>query len=95
MTNLQIVINEAITNNIFTEDQLQGYIDEGDIPLKTFLEWRKAGYIVRKGQKARLETKLWLKARKKKDKKNQEEDSHFIMAPAYLFTADQVAKIGE
>lgn len=95
MTNMEIVISEAIAKNIFTEDQIEGYISEGDIPLKTFAEWRKSGFIVRRGQKARLETKLWKMRPKKKDKEDDEQKDQFILVPAYLFTADQVAPIAE
>ena len=90
MTNLEIVVNEAILNGVFTEDQVQGYLSEGDLPLKTFKSWLDAGFIVRKGQKARVQTKT----RKKSDKTDDEQDKDkFILVPAYLFTADQVAPI--
>lgn len=99
MTNLEIVIGEAINHGVFTEEQIQGYLSEGDLPLKTFKSWQDAGYTVRKGQKARLQTKLWqLKAKKKKEAAESQEDEKnekFILVPAYLFTLDQVAKIGE
>lgn len=99
MTNLEIVIGEALTQGVFTEEQIQGYLSEGDLPLKTFKSWQDAGYIVRKGQKARLQTKLWqLKPKKKKDDAGDPEDDkneRFILVPAYLFTMDQVTKIGD
>ena len=95
MTNFEIVVNEAILNGVFTEDQVQGQLSEGDLPLKTFKSWLDAGFIVRKGQKARVQTKLWkMKTRKKSDKTDDEQDKDkFILVPAYLFTADQVAPI--
>ena len=99
MTNLEIVIGEAINQGVFTEEQIQGYLSEGDLPLKTFKSWQDAGYTVRKGQKARLQTKLWqLRNKKKKeteDSKDEVKNDTFILVPAYLFTLDQVAKIGE
>lgn len=97
MTNLEIVVSEAIANNIFTEDQIQGYLSEGDLPLKTWKSWRDAGFVVRKGQKARCITKLWqLKPRKKSEAESDEEQKdRFILVPAYLFTADQVARISD
>ena len=93
MTNLEIVINEALAKEIFTEEQVEGYISEGDIPLKTFKEWQKAGFMVKRGQKARLETRLWKLCPGKKEEENVESSERFILVPAYLFTKDQVFKI--
>jgi len=97
MTNLEIVISEALANGIFTEEQIEAYISEGDIPLKTYKSWHDAGFIVRKGQKARLQTRLWQLRAKKKSDENEEENNkeRFILVPAYLFTADQVARIAD
>ena len=96
MTNLEIVVSEAIAAKIFTEDQVEGYLSEGDLPLKTFKAWHDAGFIVRRGQKARLQTKLWQPRKHKKDEKEDEDlKSRFVLVPAYLFTADQVAPIAE
>lgn len=103
MTNFEIVMQEALANNIFTEEQLQGFIEEGDIPLKTWQSWRNAGFVVRKGQKARCITKLWqLKPVKKKDVASAEQsaeesasESKFILVTAHLFAADQVARIAD
>ena len=97
MTNLEIVISEALANGIFTEEQIEAYISEGDIPLKTYKSWHYAGFIVRKGQKARLQTRLWQLRAKKKSDENEEENNkeRFILVPAYLFTADQVARIAD
>ena len=41
-----------------TESALRGFIYTGD-NLKTFAEWKKAGYTVIKGQKAFISTNLW------------------------------------
>ena len=97
MTNIEIVISEALNNGIFTEEQIEGFLSEGgDIPLKTYRAWQDSGFTVRKGQKAKLETKLWKKKMPKKNiKKNEEEGKEkFILVPAYLFSLEQVVKIG-
>ena len=99
MTNLDIIIQEALANNIFTEEQIEGYLTEGDLPLKTYLSWKNAGYQIKKGEKAVLSTKLWkVRPKKKREEdtdRNEEDQEQFILVPAHLFTLDQVVKIGE
>ncbi len=90
MNNIHIIATEAVTQGIFTEDQVQAYISEGDLPIHTFDMWSKAGFIVRKGQKARLITKLWKPAKVKNRETGREEDG-WVKVKAFLFTADQVA----
>ena len=50
MTNLEIIISEAVKQGIFSEEQIEAYLIEGDLPLKTYKSWKEAGFIVRKGQ---------------------------------------------
>lgn len=50
--------------------------------LKTYQQWKKAGYQVKKGQKAYVYTDLWKK-----------QGSRFVMAGAYLFTDNQVESV--
>ena len=97
MTNLEIIISEAVKQGIFSEEQIEAYLIEGDLPLKTYKSWKEAGFIVRKGQKAKLRTKLWQLKVPDKKKENEEKEitESFILAPAYLFTADQVVPITE
>lgn len=98
MTNKEIIIAEALQNKIFTEEQIKAFLSEsGDIPLKTFNAWMECGYMVRKGQKARVQTKLWKLTKKKQDNEENEKEKKekFILVPAFLFTLDQVVRIGD
>lgn len=100
MTNQEIVAHEAIVNKIYTQEQIESMaLTMQDFGLHTYGEWRKAGYQVRKGEKARIKTYLWKKSKKPeyeeaedgKVKKNQ----RFFLCKTYLFTRDQVDKIEE
>ena len=98
MTNLQIIASEAIANNIYTEQEVEKIIGAGyRLPIHTFAEWKRMGYIVRKGEHATITTRLWKFTNKKQDAAddadgNQEPD-HYYLAKAFLFTKDQVEKI--
>lgn len=97
MTNLQIIANEAIANNLYTEEQVEElFATNGCLPLFTFAEWKKAGYFVRKGEKAKLTCYIW---KKKKGAKVEEENAtdeqkerEFFMCKAFFFTPEQVEK---
>lgn len=100
MTNQEIVVHEAIVNGIYTQEQIESMASTmQDFGLHTYGEWRKMGYQVRKGEKAKIATHLWKKLKKPayeetengKTKKNQ----RFYLCKAYLFTRDQVEKIEE
>lgn len=69
--------------------------------LKTFSEWRKAGYSVKKGETAFMKLDLWKPFTKKLTDENnkpiidpetgkQEEESRFMLKASHLFTASQV-----
>jgi antirestriction protein ArdC len=64
--------------------------------LKTFNEWAKAGYVVKKGEKAFLALELWKPFTKKLDEKdekgNPKEEQRFMLKMTSLFTPDQVEK---
>jgi antirestriction protein ArdC len=64
--------------------------------LKTFQEWAKAGYVVKKGEKAFLALELWKPFNKKLDEKdengNQKEEQRFMLKMSHLFTPSQVEK---
>lgn len=100
MTNLQIITETAIAENIFTEEQVEKFFSEfGMLPLFTFAEWKKKGYFVKKGEKAKMQCFIW---RKKKNKANKEatEDNteetnerEFFKVKAFFFGIEQVEKI--
>ena len=98
MTNAEIIFESAIANGIFTEEQAIAHIKEkGCLPLHTFNEWRKMGYCVKKGEKAKMTCDIWRMTNYKKDenaeKEQEEKDDHFYMKKAFFFTAEQVEKI--
>lgn len=93
MTNFEIIASEAVTNGIFSESQIEEYLKSGNIPLKTFAEWKNCGFIVKRGQKARLKTKLWMLRPEKSEEQADELKKNFILVPAYLFSDEQVTPI--
>jgi antirestriction protein ArdC len=64
--------------------------------LKTFNEWAKAGYVVKKGEKAFMALELWKPFTKKLDEKDEngkeKEEQRFMLKMSHLFTPDQVEK---
>lgn len=96
MTNLEIVAQEVIVRNLLTEEQVEEMIvNFGQLPYKTYQEWKYSGYQVKKGSKAIIKTKLWKKVKEKKVKEDDQDSSKFILVPASLFGADQVEKIAQ
>lgn len=100
MTNTEIIINEAVENGLYTMEQIENILASGHmIPLHTFQAWKSAGYIVKKGEHARITTRLWRFTNK--SRKNNEVDEntdgtnneHYYLAKAFLFTSDQVERI--
>jgi hypothetical protein len=82
MSNLEIITNESTLKN-FPYDGSN---------LLTFGEWKKRGYVPRKGEKAFLSTKLWKKTTKI-DKQTGKTESFFCLVTSHLFTFDQVTKL--
>ena len=64
--------------------------------LKTFQEWAKAGYVVKKGEKAFMQLELWKPFIKKLDEKDEsgkeKTEQRFMLKKSSLFTPDQVEK---
>ena len=55
MNNTTLIVNAALNAEIFTEEQVQQFLEQtGEIPLHTFKGWKERGYIIRKGQKSRF-----------------------------------------
>lgn len=96
MTNEEIILKEALENNIFSQNEIEKYVSKGMvIPFHTFNVWKEMGYKVKKGEKG-FATHLWkYKSHKDKDKDQegeQQEGYCYYLAKAYLFTLDQVEK---
>ena len=85
------------TNKEMIEEManLTGYEYDGE-NLKTFQEWAKAGYIVKKGEKAFMALELWKPFTKKLDEKDEngkeKEEQRFMLKMSSLFTPEQVEK---
>lgn len=80
MSNMEIISTVAMVN---------GFNYDGN-NLKTFQEWKKAGYTVKKGEKALIKTNLW---KYKEIEKNGEKVVKCISVIANLFSIDQVTKL--
>lgn len=96
MTNLTIITAAAIQAGIFTEAEADAIIKTGHrLPLHTFAEWKRMGYNVKKGEKARMKCDIWRKSNKKEENADGEEveNDRFYKKVAHFFTFDQVEKI--
>lgn len=104
MSNQEIIIGEIISNGIYTQEEVEAFLAKGiEPPVHTYQRWKELGYRVRAGSRAKIKTRLWKhKTDKNKDSaetdKNEVEvadNSGFFLAPAYLFTLDQVDRYME
>lgn len=79
-----------------------GYPYDGE-NLKTFAEWKKAGYSIIKGETACMKLDLWKPFTKKLVDENgkpeldeegkQKEETRFKLVPSSLFSIEQVQKL--
>ncbi len=97
MTNLEIIASEAILNNLYTKEEVESIMSEGYVlPIHTFAVWKSMGYVVKKGEHAKLVTKLWKMPTKKEIDEDTDEvnnKQHMYLVKSYLFTEDQVEKM--
>ena len=92
MTNQDIIIQEAIVNEIFTEEEIKKTLESGrELPLHTYTAWIARGYKVKHGERAAVKTKLW-KCRTKTNEDGTDTRTMYLVKAA-LFTKDQVEKI--
>jgi len=87
-TNLEMITEVAM---------MAGFNFDGE-NLKTFQEWKRAGFSVKKGEKATFKLSLWKPFTKKiKDEESGEEkkEQRFKLVPSALFTPEQVQPIEE
>ena len=101
MTNLDIIVDAAIESGLFTKEEAINYIKtRGALPLHTFAEWKRHGYTVKKGERAKLTIFIW-RFKEKKKPENEEEsnaveianNNDFYKTKAFFFTAEQVQRI--
>lgn len=82
MNNATLILRAKITNDIPLDEELH-----------TFAEWKRLGFSVKKGEKARCKIAIWNKSiKKKKDTEDEEEndDGYFYTKVAAFFTKNQV-----
>lgn len=100
MTNMQIIVNSAIEHELYSEAEVEKMFSElGFLPLFTFAEWKRKGFAVRKGEKAKMMCYIWKMKKEKTTVPQQSGDNvevderNFYKVKAYFFTQDQVEKI--
>lgn len=102
MTNSQIIYSEAISAGIYTQEQADAILASGHaLPIHTFAEWKRMGYSVKKGEHAAITCQLWkfttkptkaAQAAAEAAGKEADEDPHYYLAKAHLFTGAQVQR---
>lgn len=92
MNNEEIITRIAVSNGIFSEEEINRMIAEGkEIPIHTFRGWKDRGMSVRKGEHG-IECKLWKHKNKKTNDNENEDTDDFYLTKSYLFTLDQTEK---
>jgi len=82
----------ATTNKILIlEAKLENGIDFDTI-VNTYPAWKRAGYMVRHGEKAKFITKIW-KPCKRKNKETGKDEKKLYLVNAGFFTKEQCEKI--
>ena len=94
MNNAEIIAREAITQGIYTPEEVQQIMLAGkEIPLHTIQGWNKRGCHVKKGSKG-IPASLWVRKKKRISDpyEDEEQKTDFYLKKSYLFTVDQVEK---
>lgn len=78
MTNVEIIAAAKMANGITEE-------------ANTYAYWKKAGYQVRKGEKAAFKCRIWKYSKKKRDE--EDESGVMFMKTASFFTVSQCDRI--
>lgn len=101
MNNEQLILNVAILNGLYTQEEAEQIIEEkGELPLHSLTGWKRrspAGYEykIKKGEHG-LETRLWKKRKKKKAEEDSDQKEpvepkrYFYLAKTHLFAESQV-----
>lgn len=83
MNNATLILYYKAMNNIPLEEEIH-----------TFAEWKRLGFSVKKGEKAKYKIAIWNKSTKnKKEDEEQEDNSYFYTKVAAFFNMDQVKLI--
>ena len=83
--------NNQILEQVTAQAVESGIINESE-QLHTFQHWKEYGYSVRKGEHAKVTTKLWKCTSRKKDDEEVQTDRWF-MTKAFLFSSSQVERL--
>ena len=90
MTNTEIIARESIVNGIYTREQVESLMSKFiDLGLHTYQEWKRLGYQVKRGEKAKFATKLW----RFKGKEDEEDEAYYYLVKSYIFSLDQVERV--
>lgn len=84
MNNATLILYYKAMNNIPLEEEIH-----------TFAEWKRLGFSVKKGEKAKYKIAIWNKSvkSKKDEEASQEDDSYFYTKVAAFFSMNQVQPI--
>lgn len=101
MTNREMVLRAAVMAGIYSGSQAAALekANGGALPLYTFGEWKKRGYIVKKGQHAALTLNLWAYKNGKASEAPEgadgeaDPDEGFKLRKMHLFDFRQVEKL--
>lgn len=100
MKNFQIITSAAIEAGLYTEAEALALIEKlGSLPLHTFAEWKRMGFQVKKGEKARLKVDIWKKSNKTvtitdgDGNETEAENGRFYKKLSHFFTVEQVERI--
>jgi hypothetical protein len=102
--NSSAIMAAGVEAKVITPVQLLEYLQTGKMPaVHTFDVWKKAGFKVKKGEKAAFQARIWKHTEKVEtdvetdaEEQAEEKKSHdFIRKTAYFFTAQQVEKAPE
>lgn len=102
MTNNKIIYNAVTESGMLTTAEADDLIMKcGALPIHTFIEWKRLGYSVKKGEKARLHLYLWMFTNKPNKAARDEaaeageelaDDPHYYKKLSHLFMLDQVER---
>lgn len=101
MTNTEIIYKTAIAHGI-PQEQLDAYLQRGDLPFHTAADWSKRGYQVQKDADPLFDCYLWkhtnkpsaatIKAAEDAGKEAPEQSPHFYQKLSYIYGPAQVER---
>ena len=63
--------------------------------IHTFMEWKRRGFSVKKGEKAITKFNIWKHVTKKSKSEDEEDEEKMFMKHAFFFSAEQVEPIDQ